>query len=323
MTHAEADLPLLDYAPQADDLRGEVLAGLRCSQKQLPAKFFYDARGSELFDQICSLDEYYLTRTELAIMRNNVDAMAEAVGKNALLVEFGSGSSRKTRLLLAALDNPAGYVPIDISRSHLIDSAQALAHEFAGLPILPVCADYHQPFELPSPPRSAQRTVAYFPGSTIGNLHHEDARTLLNRIASLVGPGGGLLIGVDLKKAPDILIPAYSDAEGVTAAFNYNLLHRINREAPADFDVSRFRHEARWNEQHGRMESHLVASEAQTVTVAGQTIAFEAGESIWTECSYKYTLEQFAELADAFHVSRVWTDPDSYFSVQYLEVAER
>jgi dimethylhistidine N-methyltransferase len=320
MSHAETDLPLFDYAPPADDLLSDVQAGLRCEPKQLPAKYFYDQRGSALFDQICQQPEYYLTRTEMAIMRQHIDAMAQCIGPDALIVELGSGTSEKTRILLDHVPGPAAYVPIDISRAFLIDAANQLAQSYPTVEILPVCADYHQPFDLPRPTRPARRTVAYFPGSTLGNLDHETARQFLQRIAQLVGPGGGLLIGLDLRKDPSILVPAYSDAQGVTAAFNYNLLHRINREAPADFDVSQFRHEARWNDHASRMESHLVALCDQQVTVGDQAYTFTAGESIWTECSYKYTLDGFAALAGDFHVEQVWTDPDAYFSVQYLTV---
>jgi len=320
MTRATTDLPLFDHAPKPDDLRSEVLAGLRQPQKQLPAKFFYDERGSRLFDQICELEEYYLTRTEMAIMQQHRRQMAECIGHDALVVELGSGSSRKTRLLLEALETPVGYVPIDISREHLISAAEMLAKRFPDVEVLPVCADYHQPFALPEPQQPAARTVAYFPGSTIGNLHHEDARQFLKQIAQLVGDGGGLLIGVDLRKDPAILVPAYSDAKGVTAAFNFNLLYRINRELGADFKVDQFRHEARWNATLGRMESHLLSVCRQTVTVGGESFRLEQNESIWTECSYKYTLDEFARLAEDFTVRQVWTDEAGYFSVQYLTV---
>jgi dimethylhistidine N-methyltransferase len=246
--------------------------------------------------------------------------MAQCIGENALLVELGAGSSLKTRLLLEHLKQPAGYVPIDISRSFLLESAQRLARQYPDLAVLPVCADYHQPFELPTPRQQPDRIVAYFPGSTIGNLDHDTAREFLRSIAERVGLDGGLLIGVDLRKDPSILIPAYSDGQGVTAAFNYNLLHRINREAPADFDVASFQHAARWHDEASRMESHLVSQTEQTVTVAGKGFCFEPGESIWVESSYKYSLDGFAALADAFNVERVWMDPQQYFSVQYLSV---
>jgi dimethylhistidine N-methyltransferase len=320
MPQTDTDLPLFDYAPQPGDLVGEVCAALRHQPRQLPAKFFYDERGSALFDQICELDEYYLTRAEMSIMRRHGRDIARCIGQGAMIVEFGAGSLLKTRLLLDALSDPAGYVPLDISRAHLIQAARALAEQYPGLEVLPVCADYHQPFEIPPPSQPPKRTVAYFPGSTIGNLHPEAARRFLKRIAQIVGPGGGLLIGVDLKKDPNILIPAYSDAKGVTAAFNYNLLNRINREAPADFNVSQFHHEARWNDRCSRMESHLVSQCAQCVTVAGASFDFAAGDSIWTECSYKYTLEGFASLAEDFHVQHIWHDEAKYFTVQYLTV---
>ena len=313
---------LCDFAPAAEDVREAVIAGLSASPRTLPSRLFYDQTGSTLFEQICDLPSYYLTRTELAILKANLPAMADRIGPDALIIELGSGAGTKTRLLLDALDTPAGYVPIEISREALLASARGLCRSFPDLPILPVCADYGQSFTLPTPgspgDRPARRVV-YFPGSTIGNLDAPAARALFRRMRELAADGGGLLLGVDLVKSPDVLIPAYDDPEGVTAAFNLNLLRRINREAGADFDPTRWRHEARWNAGESRMESHLVSTGEQTVHVGGRRFAFAPGEGIWTESSYKYTRESIADLAEGFEPVESWTDPRGWFDVTYFK----
>lgn len=312
-------MALLDLQPASDDLLAAVLAGLDQEPKTLPCKLLYDRHGSQLFDRICELPEYYPTRTEMRIMRRHVPAMASALGRRCLVVELGSGSSTKTRRLLDALHDPAAYVPVDISREHLLAAAQRLKSEYPSLEVLPVCADYTQPMRLPTPSRDAQRRAVYFPGSTIGNFHPDQARRFLGRIAELVGHGGALLIGVDLRKDPSILVPAYDDATGVTAEFNLNVLRRLNRELDADFRIDQFRHEARWNDTASRIEMHLVAQTDQVIDIAGRMFTLGAGESIRTECSYKHTLEGFAKLAgDAFDVQNVWLDDARLFSVQYL-----
>lgn len=320
MSTAET-LPLLDFHPETGSLRDEVLAGLHDQPKHLPSKFFYDERGSKLFDAICDLNEYYPTRTELAIMRAHIDAMVEALGPRLRLVEYGSGSSLKTRILLDHLPDLAGYVPIDISRKHLLQAAEEIAEQYPEVPVLPVCADYTSDYRLPDLDGPVERTAIYYPGSTIGNFTPETARDFLTHMAQQVGSNGGLLIGVDLQKDEDLLHAAYNDAEGVTAAFNKNLLRRINRELDADFDLDRFRHEALYNAEHGRVEMHLVSEAAQRVTVDDIEISFEARERIITEYSYKYTIERFAELADGagWSVEEVWTDDEQLFSVQYAE----
>ncbi len=320
MPPPDDDLELHDQTPGDDHFREEVLAGLRATPKLIPCKYFYDERGSHLFERICELDEYYPTRTELGIMEAHAGEMATRLGAGCLLIEFGSGSSRKTRLLLERLEDPAGYVPVDISRATLARAAEALARERPELPVLPVCADYTHRFELPPVPRPVKRRAVYFPGSTIGNFGPDEARGFLAEIAALVGPGGALLIGVDLRKAREILEPAYDDAQGVTAAFNLNLLERINRELGADFDLDRFAHRARWSEDRGRVEMHLVSRIDQTVRIDGVPVRFAAGETIHTENSYKYELGEFAKLAAlaGFQVRRVWTDPRQLFSVQFL-----
>ncbi|MEX0652501.1 MAG: L-histidine N(alpha)-methyltransferase [Phycisphaeraceae bacterium] len=314
------DVILLDLEPKAGDMLGQCVAALKQSPRQLPCKFFYDRRGSQLFDRICELPEYYPTRTELAILRDHAGDMAARLGPRCLLIELGSGSSTKVRRLLDAMDDPAGYVPTDISRRHLLDAARRIADAYPGLDVRPVCVDYSEPFDPPTPSAPVHRRVAYFPGSTIGNLHPDQARAFLARLAQMVRPGGGLLIGVDMRKESRVLERAYNDGQGVTAAFNLNLLHRINREAAGDFDVDAFAHRAVWNEAMSRIEMHLVARRDVRVMLAGETFAFAAGESIRTECSYKHTLAGFAALAaGAFEVVEVWTDPKQWFSVQYLE----
>ncbi|WP_020475885.1 L-histidine N(alpha)-methyltransferase [Zavarzinella formosa] len=302
----------------SDLFRADVLAGLSLPQKRIPSKYFYDAAGSRLFDQITELDEYYLTRTELAIVRKDVGAMAARCGSACLLIELGAGSLVKTRLLLDRLDHPAGYVPVDVSGEHLRDAAAGLAADYPGLDVYPVVADFVRPFELP--PVTAARRVVYFPGSTIGNFEPTEANALLCRMARLVGPGGGLLLGADLRKDPAVLEPAYNDALGVTAAFNRNLLTRINRELDADFDVDSFRHRAFHNREHSRIEMHLVSDTIQQVRVGDRTFAFRAGESIHTENSHKYDLAELTRRAAGCHwrSDQVWTDENGYFAVLYL-----
>jgi dimethylhistidine N-methyltransferase len=300
----------------------DVLAGLSAPDKRLPCKYFYDKRGSELFEQICELPEYYPTRCELAILEKHALDMARLLGRGCTLVEYGSGSSRKTRLLLDRLDGST-YVPVDISREHLYRTAKQLAADYPRVLVAPLCADFTRPFALPRAARAegGGRRAVYFSGSTIGNFLPEEAAQLLRAIAGLVGPGGGLLIGVDLKKPRSILEPAYDDPRGVTASFNLNLLARINRELGADFSPDRFRHRAFYNEPAGRIEMHLVSRMAQTVRLAAQRFSLEAGESICTEYSHKYSLADFRDLAGAagLRVRRVWTDAAGLFSVQFAE----
>jgi len=315
-------LSLVDEAPETESFCEAVLDGLRTPQKKIPSKFLYDDRGSKLFDRICEQEEYYPTRTEMSIMRAHADEMAEKIGPRARLVEYGSGSSRKIRILLDHLEDPAVYVPIDISGEHLVEAAEALSADYPNLPVQPLCADYTSAVDLPPPPAPVARTVGYYPGSTIGNFQPEDAREFLTRVADTVGPDGGLLIGVDLQKDVDVLEAAYNDAAGVTAAFNKNLLRRMNRELDATFDPDQFEHLSVWNEGKGCIESFLRSRKAQTVTVAGHSFSFEEGETIHTEYSYKYTLDGFAALAASadFSIETVWTDDRSYFSVQYCVV---
>ncbi len=307
-----------------EPFRWDVLAGLLQSPKVLPCKYFYDEAGSQLFDQICELDEYYLTRTELQIMEDHAGEMAGAFGPACVLVEYGSGSSWKSRLLLDRLDGGSVYVPVDIAREHLRQTAARLADQYPDLRIRPVCADFTMPFVLPKLRPNAGRTIVYFPGSTIGNFPPARAVDLLKQMRRLAGTTGGILIGVDLPKSRDILEAAYDDEQGVTARFNLNLLHRINRELDADIPVDRFEHQAIFNERESRVEMHLVSAEEQTLTIAGAEFDFAEGETIHTENSYKYGLEYFADLAAqaGLSVRRVWCDAEKLFSVQFLVPSE-
>ena len=282
-------LDMHDFEPPEEVFRREVLAGLQGTPKTLPCKYLYDERGSQLFDDICELPEYYPTRTELSIMRDHAGEMAEALGRNCLLVEYGSGSSIKTRLLLEAMQEPAAYVPLDISREHLAKSAEDLSQQFPGLEVLPVCADYTAEFDLPEPKKAAAWRAVYFPGSTIGNFLRSEAVEFLRHIAEVVGKGGELLIGVDLKKDVPTMEAAYNDEAGVTAAFNFNLLQRFNRELDSDINLDAFRFRATWNPAESRIESHLISNIEQTITIAGVPIHLDRDERIRTECSYMTT----------------------------------
>ena len=315
---------LVDREPAKDQMRRDVLEALgRRPLKELPTQYLYDARGSALFDRICELPEYYPTRTELAIMERDVEAMARGVGERALVIEYGSGSSIKTRRLLEALRRPAGCVLVDISREHLLQSAARLADELPHVEVLPVVADFTAPFGVPRPRGKVQRRVVYFPGSTIGNFLPEQATRLMRQMAAQVGPGGGLLIGTDLRKDPAMLEAAYDDAQGVTAAFNKNLLRRINRELGADFDLRAFDHRAIYDQELGRIEMHLVSRQAQTVRVAGRRFQLGAGEPIRTEYSHKYTIDGFHELAAeaGWQPEEVWMDENGWFAVHLLRKA--
>ena len=318
---AAASLTWTDLEPAREEFLRDVLEGLGSRPKTLPCKYFYDERGSKLFDEICDLPEYYPTRTERSIMKESVGEMAAAIGPDALIIEYGSGSSVKTRLLLDVLESPVAYVPVDISRDHLLTTAALLADDYPAIEILPVCADFTAPFALPETQRPAARRVVYFPGSTIGNFTRARAIELLRNVAAECGKGGSLLIGVDLKKDRATLERAYDDSQGVTAEFNRNVLVRMNRELDADFDVSEFEHRAVWVEAPGRVEMHLVSQVDQTVHLDDERIEFQAGEHICTEHSHKYTLEGFASLAAnaGFEVTNVWTDAAERFSVQLLD----
>jgi dimethylhistidine N-methyltransferase len=324
MNDLSLETALLDREPTTAVFRRDVLSGLRMRSKHLPCKYLYDEKGSRLFDQICDLKEYYPTRTELAIMERHAGQMATQIGPGVRLVEYGSGSSIKTRALLDHLEDPVAYVPVDISRKHLQRTAEKLSEAYPEIEILPVCADFTAQFELPESDRKSSHTAVYFPGSTIGNFWPAEARAMLMRIARQCGSGGGLLIGVDLQKDHSTLEAAYNDNQGVTARFNLNLLSRINRELDADFAVDQFEHRASYNDQFGRIEMHLVSQRRQTVTVSGESFELAKDETICTEHSHKYSIHGFAHLAaDAgLTLRRFWTDSKKYFAVLHLVVTD-
>jgi dimethylhistidine N-methyltransferase len=317
MNGAAGGVTLLDLEPAASDFLAQAIVGLTSSPRTLPSKFFYDERGSELFLQISELPEYYVTRTETEILRTFGAEMADSVGENAELVGFGTGAGIKTRMLLEHLRDLIAYVPVDISKQSLTESAESLSLAMPSLEILPVCADYLQPIRLPTPSRQPDHIAVYFPGSTIGNLKPEIALHFLQRVARLCGHSGGLIIGVDLQKPKAILEAAYNDSAGVTAEFNLNLLVRANRELGADFDLARWRHRAIYDESAARIEMHLLSAGAQRVHLGGQEFVFADGEKIVTEFSYKYTVEGFTALAceAGFQLARVWSDARKLFAV--------
>jgi L-histidine N-alpha-methyltransferase len=304
----------------ANDELDELIEGLRKAEKTISPKYFYDERGSQLFEEITRLPEYYPTETELGIMQDNIGEIASLVGRQASLIEFGSGSSLKTRVLLEHLDELAAYVPVDISEDHLLESAKQIREEFPGLDVLPVVADFTQPFQLPDPKVMPLRNIVYFPGSTVGNFTRDEAEDLLRVMYGEAGAGGALLIGADLQKDPAIIERAYNDSAGVTAEFNRNMLRHLNREFRADFDVDAFAHSAEYNEEEGRIEIRLVSERDQQFRLGGELFSIGKDEAILTEYSHKYTLEGFAAMAATagFRVERVWMDAERLFSVQYL-----
>ena len=314
---------LHDLHPSTDDIRGDVLAGLGRRPRRLPSKYFYDDRGSDLFEAICEQPEYYLTRAELALMRAHIDDITATLGADVQLVEYGSGSGIKTRLLLGHLDEPVAYVPVEISRSALMDSVGHLGARYPQVEMLPVCADFTQSLELPKPERRAKRRVIYFPGSTIGNFEAREAVTLLQHMREEMGRDGAALVGVDLVKDREVIEAAYNDAAGVTADFTLNMLARFNRELRADFDLSAFHHQARYNSMAERIETHIVSEREQDVHVAGETFHFRSDEATLVEYSCKYSPASFARLAAkaGLRVQKVWTDPDGLFSLQCLVAA--
>ena len=312
--------PVRTPAPLNAALRNEVLAGLRAGQKMLPPKLFYDERGAALFEQICELPEYYLTRSELEILTAHAGDIAGLVGTRSAVIEYGSGAGIKVRLILDALESPVAYVPVDISRSQLIDVASDISANYPRLAVTPVCADYTARFELPAIlPREIKR-FAFFPGSTIGNFHPGEAVQFLKQIHDLVGDRGAMVLGVDRVKAKAIIDAAYNDSAGLTAEFNLNMLARLNRELRAEFDLDSFEHVAFFNEEAERIEMHLRSRREQTVCVAGEAIHFDEGETIWTESSYKYSRASLDRLlaSSGFTIEKLWADTDERFWVAYL-----
>lgn len=315
-------LKLYDFEPDLSSVYQEILPGLQKPQKELTDRINYDESGSQLFEQICTLPEYYVTRTEMAILHDHIAEITSLIGQDVLLIEYGNGSSRKTRLLLDHLPHLVGYIPIDISKEFLLQAATELAVAYPHLEILPVCANYDLPFDLPHPSKHCARRVAFYPGSTIGNRRPEDAIHFLRQIRQACGENAGLLLGVDLKKDPHVLEAAYDDHVGICATFSRNGLRWLNQNLASNFQIEQFEHKAVYNEAAGRIEIYLVSCQAQSVSINGQSIDFRAGEHIWRAYSYKYTLAEFAELALAagWEVRRLWTDEKKLFSVQYLSV---
>jgi dimethylhistidine N-methyltransferase len=305
------------------DLLSDVIAGLASDPRTLPCKYFYDERGAALFQRICELPEYYITRTELDILDRYRAEIASQLGPNIGLIGLGTGAGTKTRILVEALEKPAAYIPVDISEKQLRKSSALFRKIFPHLDVLPVCADYLQPVVLPSPRHKAVRNIVYFPGSTIGNFEPSEALEFLRRIANVSGRGGGLLIGVDLQKDQNVIEAAYNDKDGITAQFNLNLLAHINRETGANFDLSRWQHRAIYNSEAGRIEMYVISATDQTVRIYDRQFHFSAGEKILTEHSYKHTPEGFIALARqaGFNFVKLWTDEARLFGVFYFVTA--
>jgi dimethylhistidine N-methyltransferase len=312
-----------DFSVEQKAFHSDVVEGLGEAQKSLPCKYFYDEAGSRLFDAICELEEYYPTRTELGLLQAHGQDIAALAGEGIELIEFGCGSLQKIRVLLSAMTQLEYFVPIDISREHLLASAQRLSEDFPGLTITPLCADYTQPLVLDDP-EGLQKRIGFFPGSTIGNFTRQAAVDFLRVIAGILGIGGELIIGVDLKKDHSILHAAYNDSQGITADFNLNILKRINRELDGQFDLNAFRHLAEYNDGPGRIEMHLESLQDQTVLLGDQSFTFRTGERIHTENSHKYSIEEFVALAGeaGLEPMECWADQNDLFSVHYLRVVE-
>lgn len=317
-----ASFELHDMAPSPSNFVTEVLIGLSRAQKSLPPKLLYDQKGSEIFEQICELEEYYPTRTEKMILDNYAAEMSELMGEDVLLIEPGSGAGEKVRHLLKHLKKPKAFVPVEISREILLRMTSELHEEYPDLKVMPVCADFSQELELPlTLDQYSGKKVVFFPGSTIGNFTPDEAVEFLNRYTKLLGTGGGFLIGADLKKEAAIFERAYDDSLGVTAQFNMNLLSRMNREAAATFDLERFEHEARYNAEEGRVEMHLKSKAPQLVKVNDTVFRFSEGETIHTENSYKYSVDEFMALCGRarLQLKKLWKDPQGLFCMYYFE----
>lgn len=308
-----------DFSQEKEAILQEVIESLSKTQKELPCKFFYNNHGSGLFDQISELEEYYLTRTEISILNDNIAKIAEIIGEKAVLIELGSGSSKKIRIILDNIKSPEAYVPIEISEEYLFDSVNKVASDYLNLKIFPVVADYTRPFELPQIGFKSKNKVVYYPGSTIGNFNPDRAVDFLNRISKLCGTGSSLLIGIDLKKDIQTIEKAYNDNKGVTAEFNLNILHTLNSILESDFDLNKWQHLAFYNETEGRIEMHLISLENQQVSVNGTKFNFKKDETIHTENSYKYSVEEFESMVNEFYsLKKVWKDDENKFGVCYF-----
>lgn len=309
-----------DRRPPVSDVLEAAQHGLSLHPKRLPSWLFYDEHGSELFERICEQPEYYLTRSEIALLREHAQDIAMAIGADVRLVEYGSGHALKTRILLGAMLTPVSWVPVEISPEPLRLSVQRLSERFPQVPMQPLCADFSRPLRLPIPPRAPRRTVLYFPGSTIGNFDMRAAIALLRKMRDEMGDAGGILVGADLKKSAERLEAAYNDRAGVTAAFTLNMLARINRETGSDFDLAGFAHRARYNPMAGRIETHIVSLREQQVRLGRQLVRFHEGEAMLVEYSCKYSQEDFAALAGraGLRIQQRWTDPEALFCLYYL-----
>lgn len=323
MNPAPAPWRLTDLQPRTGDLRADALEGLSARPRRLPSKYFYDASGSRLFEQITRQPEYYPTRVETAMLQQHAPAIARAIGPDVHLVEYGSGSGRKTELLLEGLDGVVAYTPVEISREALLASVERLARRFPAVEMLPVCADFTAAVALPEPARPARSRLLFFPGSTLGNFERDEAVGLLRSMRATMGDDGAALVGIDLDKDPAVIEAAYNDAAGVTAAFTLNLLHRLNRELGADFDVGGFQHRARYCTRRRRIETDLVSLREQHASIAGQRFDFAQGEAIRVEYSHKYTDAGVAAMcAEAgLRVAQAWNDADDWFGLRLLRAA--
>ena len=311
----------IDLEPKEESFKEAVISGLSKGSKSLPCKFFYDLAGSQLFDQICGSDEYYVTRTEISILKENIKEICEHIGNNTHFIEFGSGSSNKVGILLDELNKPSSYTAVDISREHLLKSCRELAVIYPSIFVRAVCADYSQAFNFPKMFSQLDNVVAFFPGSSLSNFDRADAVYFLSGVANILNQSkGGLLIGIDLKKDTKILEAAYDDSGGITAKFNLNILERANKEIGADFDLSKFEHRAIYNPRMGRIEMHLVSLTNQVVSIGDHCYEFVTDEYIHTENSYKYSLDQFEIMwrEAGFLSSNIWCDDNDYFSIHYL-----
>lgn len=319
MNKSDNIINIRDFHSDNNNFRTDAIFGLQKKQKEIPAKYLYDEYGSKLFQSICMLDEYYIPPIEISIMQSNIGEIVDLLRNNVVLVEYGCGDCIKTRILLSHLHYPLTYIPVDISWRQLKAVSKELLLNYPGIEIIPVCADYSNSVSLPIPKKEG-KTVVYFPGSSIGNLNPNSAKKFLERIHKLCGKDGGLLIGVDLKKDPSVLYRAYNDHKNLTATFNLNLLERMNRDLGSDFKIEDFEHSAFYNKSKGRVEMHLVSLKEQVVHLDELLISFTKGESIWTESSYKYHIQEFEHIAKTagFTLMRVWTDEKQWFSVMYL-----
>lgn len=303
------------------DILSEILDGLSGFPKTLPYKLFYNNEGSDLFDQICNLKEYYLTRKEMEIMTGNIKEIADLISKDITLIELGSGNSRKTRLLFDNLSGIKAYIPVDISDEYLHDSVASIKKDYPSLNVIPKCQDYTADLKFQMQEDLQQgRRIVFFPGSTIGNFTPFEARDFLFSLLNIIGSNGGILIGVDLKKKKELLQRAYNDNKGITAKFNLNILKRLNDEFCADFNLENFRHKALYNMTEGRIEMYLISLTDQSVKLCSSTFSLKKNEKILTEYSYKYNVDEFEELLkDKLSLKRAWVDNEKMFSVQYFE----